>query len=95
MSRAKAFRAIRDHIGPEICPLLRESKRQMPKEREKLNRAGYTTDLMRSALAGALVLLTEPERTKCPNCEQPLDDHNPKCIVKKLLDDTRSGSSVG
>lgn len=88
MSRAKAFRAIREHIGEEICPLLSKSKKELPEERQNLTMAGYRADLMRSALAGMLVLYTEPDRKTCPNCECPLDDHNPKCLVDKLLKST-------
>ena len=72
----------------DVAKLLAKAKKELPSERQNLTMAGYRTDLMRSALAALLVLYTEPKRTTCPNCECPLDDHNPKCLVDRLLKST-------
>jgi len=84
--RRQAFKAIREEIGDEICPTVRLVKENVSiKDRDLLDECCTTTHHLRGALAAFLVLFTRLGDGPCPNCQRPMDDHNPKCIVERLM----------
>jgi len=99
-SRKRAFATIRQEIGEEICPSVYEVKEainwsmkrlnaeerpELRAVRDKLFVAQTTTHQLRGALAGLLMLHTDPTLTKCPNCERRLPEHNDLCMVNRLI----------
>ena len=100
MSRAKAFRAIRSVVGPEICPDVHGAVRQVKAalrhvpvdQRQEIREAlgqvqalAHRTHVMRSALASMLTLLQNPDLAVCPQCSGKLPEHGAKCLVARLL----------
>ncbi len=100
-SRKTAFRATRTICGDEICPRGREviqvlnygrtqvfggEKADFTDAVSTINGMTTTTHHLRQALAGLLVLYTQPDLKKCPNCEKPLSKHDgSSCHLDKLI----------
>ena len=95
--KAKAFRAIREVVGNEICPsstriqsLLRErlarTDRWAVREVKKNTTVSHQ---LRQALAHLLMICCL-ELQLCPNCSYKLPRHGGKCHVGRLLKGMRS-----
>jgi len=98
-SRRKAYQAISTIIGEETCPEITEAislikgvKREIPENLytidealEHLDNLRAVNSHLRSALAATLTLLAHPEAKICPNCEEKLPKHGPRCLLDRLM----------
>ena len=81
--RAKAFRATRQIIGEETCPLAGRIKRgEAPLER--VEEVSAVTHQLRATTVGLLLLLTK-DRVTCPNCDEVLPKHRARCHLGRLI----------
>ena len=81
--KRRAFRAIREVCGPEVCPKVREAERAGV----ELPLVAATAHQMRHSLAVLLMMAVSSPDT-CPNCTHRLPSHHDSCSVARMLNMT-------
>ena len=81
MSKRKAFAAIRDVCGLEICPKVAAAESMGA----DMSCVAATAHQMRHALAAMLIMASTPNPKTCPNCENKLPQHNERCSIHRMM----------
>lgn len=107
-TRRAAFAAIERHIGGETCPditraqnlvmevgphVSRQHRRKLREAVDLVEELRGVNRHLRLALAAALTLLADPDADPCPLCDEPTDDHNPRCLLERLRDGLVTGGT--
>lgn len=94
-SKARAFAAARDVVGPETCEWFFDIRDRLSAAAEvvaldRLERARVVTHHLRHALVALIQMVDDPAIERCPNCAARLPSHGPNCHVGRLLAHYRS-----